>query len=1217
MRGIGRSLLAVLAATAIAFIGAPVLPAHAAGEVITGTVRDSAGPLANANVEFCELFGDGDYECNGMGTSTNASGGFSLAMTELAPGISYGVRFSADGHWRVWLGGGSQAPDEPSAQNSVQRGEANVDLGTVSLPLEYSLRGQVKTASGAALADVEVGLCADQGQVDGRSCDSGTYTDNDGNFSVTIPAGVSAATYLLALWVEDLAPVTKNVALSQANQDLGTLVAPDPPASVTITGKVLTAAGPLAGVQVRAFSWIDDFWSGDSPTFTAADGSFSFTIREGRQFTVQFRKYAFQTVYLGGATTRPVAPDGTTPVAAAGMVLSQTLMPADSQLGKVAGQKLDYCRANILPANDDSSSPAVDLPFNLTFFGQPYSSLYVNNNGNVSFGEEMYEYTPTDLTSGGQTPLIAPFFADVDTNNEASWEVAYGASEDGKSFCVNWETVGYYSARADKLNIFQLILTSREGSAGRSAGDFDVTFNYDQIQWEAGEASGGVDGIGGTSAAVGYTAGTGDPGTYFEMLGSRVPGSFLDGGPQALVARQLNSSQVGRYRFEIRNADASVQLGGLKGVVRTLAGGAALDDATVTACQVIGGNVTRCQSTRSAADGSFSFPALPVGSYQVEVFPPGDGLFPGNATAQVQTGLVADVGVIALAAPTPLPADASITNVGMAGGVPVVYYGEPLALSLNGQCVNASGTWKVLSAAGAVLRSGNLALSGDRLTATIPALFPYTGEGRVVADVTCPSGPPITISFDIYIDPSGTVYDQYGQVVVGATATLLHSDMSDGTFVAVPDGSSVMSPSNRSNPMLTDVDGRFRWDVAAAWYKVKVEKNGCSAYTSPAMEVPPERIDLAFKVDCAAPAPTQALVLSGTATAGSTLTVQGAEFGGRIASQGFRWLRDGVEVGTGGSYLVTEADHGHVLAVEQTLRAPSVVNQLDGTVSFQEIKISEARTLSLLPFSATPEPTISAPGLTVGATLTVAYPTWTPAASFTTQWNRDGEPIAGATGEGYQLKLEDLGRSISVAVTGTRTGFETVSRVSAAVVPPALNALTLTPAPKVTGKAKVGSKLKATVGTWGPAPVTLTYEWLRAGVPIPGANGLTYKVQKADGGSKLSFRVTGAKAGYASASTVSSATKAVPLSKLKAGRVKVKGTAKVGRSLTVSKGTWTSGTAFAYQWLRSGKAILGATGSSYTVTLADAGKKLKVKVTGTKQGYKTVAKTSKATKKIK
>ncbi|MBK7821914.1 MAG: hypothetical protein IPJ61_12775 [Tessaracoccus sp.] len=53
-----------------------------------------------------------------------------------------------------------------------------------------------------------------------------------------------------------------------------------------------------------------------------------------------------------------------------------------------------------------------------------------------------------------------------------------------------------------------------------------------------------------------------------------------------------------------------------------------------------------------------------------------------------------------------------------------------------------------------------------------------------------------------------------------------------------------------------------------------------------------------------------------------------------------------------------------------------------------------------------------------------------------------------------------------------------------------------------------------------------------------------------------------------------------------------------------------------YRWLRNGKAVKGAAKSTYKLKKADKGKKITVKVTGKKSGYTTVAKTSKATKKV-
>lgn len=74
-------------------------------------------------------------------------------------------------------------------------------------------------------------------------------------------------------------------------------------------------------------------------------------------------------------------------------------------------------------------------------------------------------------------------------------------------------------------------------------------------------------------------------------------------------------------------------------------------------------------------------------------------------------------------------------------------------------------------------------------------------------------------------------------------------------------------------------------------------------------------------------------------------------------------------------------------------------------------------------------------------------------------------------------------------------------------------------APEVTGKAKVGSTLKATAGEWDPAEVTVAYQWLRGGEPIEGATSASYKVTRADAGTALSVRVTATAEGNPQAGT--------------------------------------------------------------------------------------------------
>ncbi len=79
---------------------------------------------------------------------------------------------------------------------------------------------------------------------------------------------------------------------------------------------------------------------------------------------------------------------------------------------------------------------------------------------------------------------------------------------------------------------------------------------------------------------------------------------------------------------------------------------------------------------------------------------------------------------------------------------------------------------------------------------------------------------------------------------------------------------------------------------------------------------------------------------------------------------------------------------------------------------------------------------------------------------------------------------------------------------------------------------------------------------------------------------------------------------------------KIKGTAKKGSTLTACPGVWgpTASVSLSYQWHRNGSPISGATAETYTVTKADRGKKLTVRVTGSQPGFATVTRASSATK---
>lgn len=201
-----------------------------------------------------------------------------------------------------------------------------------------------------------------------------------------------------------------------------------------------------------------------------------------------------------------------------------------------------------LAANDDGSTGLVSLGFTANINITNYTQTYVNNNGNITFNNPLGTFTPSAINSGGFGPIIAPFFADVDTRASGSLPVTYGANSLGgfNVFGVDYIHVGVYGSQPI-FNDFQMILTDRSDTG---AGNFDIQFNYDRIVWEAGTASGApAGGLGGTSALVGYWTSATSNAT---LAGSLVNGALVNGGPNALISNSLNSNILGQYNFQVR-----------------------------------------------------------------------------------------------------------------------------------------------------------------------------------------------------------------------------------------------------------------------------------------------------------------------------------------------------------------------------------------------------------------------------------------------------------------------------------------------------------------------------------------------------------------------------------------------------------------------------------------------------------------------------------------
>ena len=262
--------------------------------------------------------------------------------------------------------------------------------------------------------------------------------------------------------------------------------------------------------------------------------------------------------FLDGLQTDPTPPSPmNTPIKSAlrlgaGLFIATLALTASGQALRTITGFTDLTFAR----NDDSSLSGVSIGFTPNFFGTSYSTLYLNNNGNVTFNSSLGTYTPFSLIGATGNPIIAPFFGDVDTRGPGN-PTMYGTGTLGghNAFAVNWINVGVYSEQ-DIFNTFQLVLIDRSDIG---VGAFDFEFNYTDINWEAGTASGApAGGLGGVSAHAGYNSGTG---SFFEIPGSGVNGAFVDTNHvSGLIYNQLGTpfdgaNLPGRYDFSVRNGE--------------------------------------------------------------------------------------------------------------------------------------------------------------------------------------------------------------------------------------------------------------------------------------------------------------------------------------------------------------------------------------------------------------------------------------------------------------------------------------------------------------------------------------------------------------------------------------------------------------------------------------------------------------------------------------
>jgi hypothetical protein len=261
----------------------------------------------------------------------------------------------------------------------------------------------------------------------------------------------------------------------------------------------------------------------------------------------------------GTTATGSVPSSALTPTAATYLTDGNALINTLGGGSAGFGTAVDFGGSN---RSDDGSSSAINITSifgsqGVDFFGHDYTSLYINNNGNITFTGPNSTYTPGAIAAGSGNPIIAPFWADVDTrggavntntggNSTGSNLVYESLDTTNNVLTVTWDDVGYYGAHTNKLDAFQVQLISLGG------GNFDIVFRYEAINWTTGDASDGSNGLGGFVARAGYSAGNGNPSDYFELPESNNQSAML-----GLPTTTGNTGIAGVFVFQVESGNVT------------------------------------------------------------------------------------------------------------------------------------------------------------------------------------------------------------------------------------------------------------------------------------------------------------------------------------------------------------------------------------------------------------------------------------------------------------------------------------------------------------------------------------------------------------------------------------------------------------------------------------------------------------------------------------
>lgn len=497
-----------------------------------------------------------------------------------------------------------------------------------------------------------------------------------------------------------------------------------------------------------------------------------------------------------------------------------------------------------LTNSDDSWVGNIDIGFFFNYYGTDYSQLAISNNGLLFSGGTTWEYINEEIRNSPSVHgFIAPYWDDIVTwgSADAIYYKTLGTAPN-RMFVAEWNDNQHYHSSTSGIT-FEVILYE---------GSNNIKFQYKDVDF--GTVSGAVGGDNppynnGGSATVGIEGPTGndglqysfneqviDPGLAILFKFPQYAGTNLYLSKQAPASKDHGSTMT--YTLHYHNfGDTAAQNVVLEDnlpsnveVESTSAG--EYDPVTDTLRWNMGtiepgGHGYETVTVRipeSVAVGTVIVNNAEISTSNIEV-----RLDDNEAHAETRvTG-------------SNLPPDVGVEPTLGGTGIPSVYWSTPITFSYH-SCPTATGVdIRIHINDGGSDITGSMAGGPPEWTYTTTF---YPRHGRATITYTIYGCDEETVSFDIYIDPAGYIYDvATGERIEGATVWLQRPD-GTGDWENVPTGEDPPIAQPDVNPQITGPDGQYQWDVLEGSYRVHVEAPGYYPEDSIVVSIPPPVTDL-------------------------------------------------------------------------------------------------------------------------------------------------------------------------------------------------------------------------------------------------------------------------------------------------------------------------------------------------------------------------------------